>query len=77
MTEQYVHAVETLLATNFNFKRLYDKHSQLDEQVNAAYEGDIAVDEMSLEKMKKEKLYLKDQMERMIMEFIQSNQAVA
>jgi len=77
MPEYQTHAVKTLLATEVSFKRLYDKHSYLDGQVHEASEGAFAIDDMSLEKMKKEKLFLKDQMGKMISDFTNNNQAVA
>ncbi len=77
MSEHLSHDVKTLLTTDVSFKRLYDKHNYLDVRVNEANQGDLAIDDMSLEKMKKEKLLLKDQMERMIADFKNDNQAVA
>ncbi len=76
MSEHEANAVRSLLLSEINFKRLYDKHHYLDQQVKEAHEGNLAIDDMSLEKMKKEKLFLKDQIEKMIMDF-SSNQAVA
>ncbi|MFK8067463.1 MAG: DUF465 domain-containing protein [Gammaproteobacteria bacterium] len=76
MSEHELHAVKTLLATEISFKRLYDKHHYLDERVNEINQGELAIDDVSLEKMKKEKLLLKDQMEKMVAEFT-NNQAVA
>lgn len=77
MSEYQTHVVKTLLSTEISFKRLHDKHIYLDGQVNQASEGAIAIDDMSLEKMKKEKLFLKDQMGKMISDFTNSHQAVA
>jgi len=76
MSEHEAQAVRSLLLSEINFKRLYDKHHYLDQQVKKATEGDLAVDDMSLEKMKKEKLLLKDQIQKMVMEF-SKNQAIA
>ena len=76
MSEQEAQAVRSLLLSEINFKRLHDKHHYLDQRVKEATEGDLAIDDMSLEKMKKEKLLLKDQIEKMIMDF-SSNQAIA
>jgi len=76
MSEHEAQAVRSLLLSEINFKRLYDKHHFLDQQVKEAHEGHLAIDDMSLEKIKKEKLLLKDQIEKMIMEY-SSNQAIA
>ena len=77
MSERESHVVKTLLSQEISFKRLYDKHNYLNARVNEANEGELVIDDMSLEKMKKEKLMLKDKMEKIITEFTNSNQAVA
>jgi hypothetical protein len=58
--------VKTLLEENSEFKRLYEKHSQLKERVRDANLGAAPIDDYTLEKLKKEKLYLKDRMAMMI-----------
>jgi uncharacterized protein YdcH (DUF465 family) len=58
--------VETLLKESVDFKRLYDKHIDLNRDVDSANTGDKLIEDMELEGMKKEKLYLKDQMAQII-----------
>lgn len=58
--------VNALLNNNKDFKRLYDKHSVLKSTVKEANEGNVSMDQFSLEELKKEKLELKDQMSFMI-----------
>ena len=58
--------VNSLLSENNDFKRLYDKHDELKQRVDEANSGTLPVDDFSLEKMKKEKLLLKDKMAMMI-----------
>jgi len=58
--------VKTLVLTNDAFKRLYEKHQTLKEQVRAAHSGAVALDDVTLENLKKEKLLLKDRMSVMI-----------
>lgn len=58
--------VDSLLAESVDFKRLYEKHSELKQRVRDANNGAIPVDDMMLENMKKEKLLLKDRMAHMI-----------
>ena len=55
-----------MLKDSVVFKRLYDKHLSLKREVNNANAGDSPIEDMQLEGMKKEKLYLKDQMAQMI-----------
>lgn len=76
MSELETHTVDKLLADDFSFKRLYEKHNDLKQQVLNAHEGILHIDDMTLERMKKEKLLLKDQMAKKISEF-QTHQALA
>lgn len=69
MFEHEQEIVETLLATNDQFKRLYDKHRQLKAKVHEAHIGTLPLDDFELEKLKKQKLLLKDQMAGMIRQF--------
>ncbi len=59
-------AVESLLATNNNFRRLFDKHSRLKAEVSAIKHKAVAVDQDALERKKLEKLHIKDQLAGMI-----------
>lgn len=61
--------VEALLKDSKDFKRLYDKHSNLKREVDSANAGDFPVEDMELEGMKKEKLFLKDQMAHIIEDY--------
>jgi len=58
--------VSTLLSEDSNFKRLYDKHNELKETVNQANHGELTIDDLALETLKKQKLMLKDQMADLI-----------
>jgi len=58
---------------NKDFKRLYDKHDSLNQKVDEANSGSVALDDYSLEKLKKEKLMLKDRMAQMIEEYRRSH----
>ena len=69
MFEYDQHIVESLLDENNDFKRLYDKYDVLKQRVNEANAGTIPIDDFSLEKMKKEKLLLKDRMAHMIEDY--------
>jgi uncharacterized protein len=62
MFEHDQEIVNSLLSENNDFKRLYQKHSILKNTVKEANEGNINVDDLSLEGLKKEKLILKDRM---------------
>ncbi len=66
MSESEDKLVESLLKDNVGFKRLYDKHSKLKQEVAGANAGELAIDAVKIEQMKKEKLRLKDQMAKII-----------
>ena len=54
--------VDELLEQNKDFRRMYNKHDQLNRKVDHANHGTESIDEFSLETLKKEKLLLKDRM---------------
>ncbi len=58
--------VEALLVEDLNFRRLYNKHAELKRQVHEVTSGNGSMDDLHLETLKKQKLYLKDQMAGMI-----------
>ena len=61
--------VECLRTENKDFERLYNKHVELKQKVHKANEGIDAVDDQSLEQMKKEKLQLKDRLATLIEDY--------
>ncbi len=67
--------VEVLLKDSVDFKRLYDKHISLKREVDSANAGDSPIEDMELERMKKEKLFLKDQMAQIIGDYRKSHAA--
>ena len=67
------HIVNSLLSENNDFKRLYDKHDMLKQRVNEVNAGVVPMDDFSLEKIKKEKLMLKDRMAHMIEDYRQTH----
>jgi len=66
MFEHDQEAVESLLANDPQFRRLYDKHARLKQTINAMQGKSAPADQLALEQMKKEKLLLKDEMAGMI-----------
>ena len=67
--------VEALLKESVDFKRLYDKYMNLKREVDSANVGDSPIEDMELERMKKEKLFLKDQMASIIEDYRKENAA--
>lgn len=57
--------IEALMEMDVEFRRLYQRHKQLDSKVNAANIGVLPVDSLTLAGMKKEKLLAKARLEHM------------
>lgn len=57
--------VEALLSSDPEFRRLYRRHRQLDKQVLDAELGVLPMDDVTLVRMKKEKLHAKDRLTRL------------
>jgi uncharacterized protein YdcH (DUF465 family) len=54
--------VQAMIERNDEFKRLYHRHKDLDQQVNEAELGVRPMDDMTLHSLKKEKLKAKDRL---------------
>ena len=57
--------LDALMKTNPEFKSLYQRHKELDKKVLDAELGVLAVDDLTLSKMKREKLAAKDRLTSM------------
>lgn len=61
--------VEALLSSDPEFRRLYRRHRQLDKQVLDAELGVLPLDNVTLARMKKEKLQAKDRLTRLFSQY--------
>ncbi len=57
--------IEALMKSDTEFRQLYHRHRELDKQVLDAELGVLPLDDATLVKMKKEKLFAKDRLTRM------------
>ena len=57
--------LETMMKTSVEFRQLYYRHQELDKQVLDAELGVLPLDDVTLSKMKREKLAAKDRLTRM------------
>ena len=57
--------VDALLKSDAEFRQLYQRHKELDKQVLDAELGVAPLDDTSLVRMKKEKLFAKDRLTRL------------
>jgi uncharacterized protein len=57
--------IEALCRSDNEFRQLYQRHRELDKQVLDAELGVLPLDDATLVRMKKEKLFAKDRLTRM------------
>ena len=69
MFHEYRETVTELKTTNAHFKKVFDAHNDLHDKLDRAEDGGVDhIDPMEIERMKKEKLKLKDEAYAMIMD---------
>ena len=73
MLHEYRDEIHELKQQNAHFARIFEKHNELDDKVTKAENGDIPMTDMELETLKKEKLLLKDEAYKMIMDYRKAN----
>ncbi len=67
MLHEYRDIISKIKVSNAHFAKIFEKHNELDQQINNAEEGREHIEQLDLEAMKKEKLKLKDEAYAMIM----------
>lgn len=69
MFHEYRDEVTALKTTNARFANVFEKHNELDDEIAEIEAGRKFIDEFELDRMKKEKLKLKDEAFAMILEY--------
>ena len=72
MLHEYRDEIHDLKVSNAHFAKIFEKHNELDQQVEDAEAGRTLLTDMELEVLKKEKLLLKDEAYKMILDYKQS-----
>jgi uncharacterized protein YdcH (DUF465 family) len=72
MLQEYREEIHELKQSNAHFAHIFEKHNALDKQIEHAELGDTPMTDMELEKLKKEKLLLKDEAYKMVMDYRKS-----
>jgi len=62
MFEHRQNIMDDLMKGNEDFLRIYNRHQELDKRVSAAESGTAPMEDLALNKLKKEKLYAKDKL---------------
>jgi uncharacterized protein YdcH (DUF465 family) len=60
--------IDSKMASDSTFRQLYFHHQKLDKKVNDAELGILPIDDLTLTRMKREKLQAKDRLTRMLRE---------
>jgi uncharacterized protein YdcH (DUF465 family) len=68
MLHEYRDEIHELKKENAHFARIFEKHNDLDQKIEDAEAGRSILTDMELETLKKEKLLLKDEAYKMIMD---------
>jgi len=66
MFEHRQEQMEKMKQENEDFLRVFNRHQELDKRVTAAEVGTVLMDDLALNQLKKEKLWAKDQLARMM-----------
>jgi uncharacterized protein YdcH (DUF465 family) len=72
MLHEYRDEIHELKQNNAHFAKIFEKHNELDNKIEHAINGDTPMTDIEIEKLKKEKLLLKDEAYKMILEFKKS-----
>ena len=74
MLHEYREEISHLKQTNAHFAKIFEKHNELDQKATDADEGRLALSDMELETIKKQKLLLKDEALMMILKYRKEQQ---
>lgn len=69
MLHEYREEISKLKAENAHFAKIFEKHNELDAKIDSVEAGREHMDHLELEKLKKEKLRLKDEAYAMILKY--------
>jgi len=75
MLAEYRDEIHDLKMQNAHFAKIFEKHNELDQKTTDADEGRLHLSDFEIETMKKEKLLLKDEALKMILEYRKSKKA--
>ena len=69
MLHEYRDEIHDLKQSSAHFANIFDKHNDLDKKVEDAEAGRTILTDVELETLKKEKLLLKDEAYKMILDY--------
>ena len=74
MLTEYRDEIHDLKMQNAHFAKIFEKHNEIDQKTTDADEGRLHLSDLEIETLKKEKLLLKDQALKMILEYRKSKE---
>ena len=69
MLHEYKDIISKLKVENAHFHKIFEKHNELDDKIEKAESGEVPMDDLELETLKKQKLALKDEAYAMIIAY--------
>jgi len=72
MLHEYKEEIHELKMNNAHFSKIFEKHNEIDKRVEDAESDRIILTDVELETLKKEKLLLKDEAYKMILDYKKS-----
>lgn len=69
MFHEYRDEISALKAKNAHFEKIFEEHNELDQKITNAENGLNPLTDIEIDKLKKHKLHLKDEVYAMIMEY--------
>lgn len=69
MLHEYRDIISKLKVENAHFAKIFEKHNELDDKVSEVEDGRAHMEQLELEKLKKEKLKLKDEAYTIIVKY--------
>ncbi|MDR0747782.1 MAG: YdcH family protein [Helicobacteraceae bacterium] len=69
MLHEYRDEIAQLKQSNAHFAKIFERHNELDDRITAIDAGREHLDQLELEKLKKEKLHLKDEAYAIIIDY--------
>jgi uncharacterized protein YdcH (DUF465 family) len=72
MLHEYRDEIHELKQKDTHFAKIFEKHNELDDKITKAENGELILTDVELETLKKEKLLLKDEAYKMIIDYKKS-----
>lgn len=69
MLHEYRDIISKLKVEDAHFAKIFEKHNELDNKIIDIEEGREHIEQFELEKLKKEKLHLKDEIYAMVLKY--------